>query len=70
MNVGQERIEEELKSAGAQKKTKGSGLFVVNHWALGERCKTKSPDPFVLSGQFVTTPYCRYARRGSRLKPG
>jgi hypothetical protein len=24
----------------------GSGLFLVNHWALGERCKTKSPDPW------------------------
>jgi len=30
-----------------REKTKGSGLFVVNHWALGERCETKSPDPFV-----------------------
>jgi hypothetical protein len=30
----------------------GSGLFVVNHWTLGERCKTKSPDP-VLTPSFV-----------------
>jgi hypothetical protein len=41
------RLMGQVGLGGTLGKTKGSGLFVVNHWALGERCKTKSPDPFV-----------------------